>query len=237
MAVYGKGYETKKRFIILTYEKLLENHASLLTVRNLAHGQGYSASSVYKHFKSLEYLLVVASIRFLDKYMYEFGKLMDSDEDLLKMYIDGWKIFNRYAFERPDIYYRLFWGQYNKEFTIAIQEYFELFPFSGSEKYPAYFYSIMFDDSIQERDFLMLHRASSSKLLSEENARLLSRINPLIVKGMLAEVMEQTPDVRKQAEQECNYLIEKTLEKARNQGLSSVPGIKLSPGNHYNEAE
>jgi AcrR family transcriptional regulator len=213
MAVYVKGYETKRKFILSTYQKLLENHASDLTVRSLANENGCSAPALYRHFASLEYLIVVSSIKFLDEYLVEFGKLLDNNENLMKIYIDGWKLFNRYAFERPDIYYRLFWGEYNNEFANAMQEYFELFPFSGSEKYPAYYYSMLFSDNIQERDFLILHRAVSRKLLTEEEALYFSKTNPLIVKGMLIDCMTLGVEERKLAEAECNSLLEKNLER------------------------
>ena len=213
MAVYSKGYETKKRLVLFTYKKLKQQNVSALTVRDIASENGLSATALYRHFESLEYLIVVSSVKFLDEYMKEYGSLMDEDDDLLKAYLDGWKIFNRYAFERPDIYHRLFWGQYNNEFGDAIQEYFELFPFSGSEKYPVYFYTLFFNDNIQERDYLMLHRLSNRKLLTEEDATYYSRTNPLIVGGMLAEIVHATPQKRQQVEEECNQLLEKNFER------------------------
>jgi predicted HicB family RNase H-like nuclease len=143
------------------------------------------------------------------------------EKNLIKTYLEGWKLFNRYAFEWPDIYYRLFWGQYNNEFADAMQEYFELFPFSGSEKYPAYYYTMLFSDNIQERDFLMLHRAVGRKLLTEEDAAYYSRTTPLIVKGMLGECMALGSEARKRAEGECNFLLEKNLERITMNGLSN----------------
>ena len=138
MAVYSKGNETKKRFVMLTYHKLCEKKASEITVRDLARENGCSAAALYRHFESLEYLIAVASVRFLDEYMRQYASLLDSDRDLLEIYIEGWELFNHYAFARPDIYYRLFWGTDNGVFGAAFQDYFELFPFKGSEKYTAY---------------------------------------------------------------------------------------------------
>jgi AcrR family transcriptional regulator len=234
MAVYLKGYGTKRDFVTLAYKHLLTNNASSLTVKDIANEKGYSAPSLYKHFKSLEYLLVVASVKFLDEYMYEYAQLLESDKDPLRTYVAVWKLFNRYAFERPDIYYRLFWGQHKKTFTSAIREYFELFPFSGYKKCPGYFYLILVNDSIQERDLLMLRRVPNRKLLSDEDAVYFSKTNPLIVKGLLIDIMDQPPDVRKQAEQECNYLIEKNLERITAR-ISSRRQQKSAPS-HYGPA-
>ncbi|MGL6201919.1 MAG: TetR/AcrR family transcriptional regulator [Lachnospiraceae bacterium] len=213
MAVYTKGYETKRKFVTLAYEKLLEKNVSEVTVRELASEKGYSAPAIYKHFESLEYLIVIASVKFLDEYMCEYGKLLDSDQDLRKIYIDGWRLFNKYTFARPDIYYRLFWGQYNMNYTDAVQEYYELFPFSGSKKYPAYYYLTQYNNDIYQRDFLVLRRIANQGLMSEDDAEFLSRSNPLIVKGMLLESMDQKPEERKKLEKECNLLIEKNFAR------------------------
>ena len=97
MAVYAKGYDTKRKFVTLAYEKLQEKNISEVTVRELASGKGYTAPAIYKHFESLEYLLIVASVKFLDEYMYRYGKLLDNEEYKLKTYIEGWELVNRYA--------------------------------------------------------------------------------------------------------------------------------------------
>lgn len=206
MAVYSSGIETKRKFILLTYQTLLEKSASSLTVRELANESGCSSTALYRHFESLEYLIVVASVRFLDEYMIEYGQLMDRKLDLLVGYIEGWKLFNKYAFSRPDIFLRLFWGQYSLQISNAIQEYFELFPFSGSNKYPAN-YTMLFQHDIDKRDFLVLHQAVNQHLLTQTDAVCFSRINPLIVKGMLLEAMDYSPEKRKQVKQECNRLL------------------------------
>ncbi|SDX31611.1 TetR/AcrR family transcriptional regulator [Eubacterium barkeri] len=139
---YTKGQETKNAFVLMTYKKLTEQNASTLTVRQLAGELGYSPAVLYRYFDSLEEVVVVASVRFLNQYMMEYARLLDSDLDLLEVYIEGWQLFNSHAFERPDIYYGLFWGEYNNVFENAIAEYFEIFPFSGSDRFLANYYTI-----------------------------------------------------------------------------------------------
>ena len=207
MAVYSKGNETKKRFVMLTYHKLCEKKASEITVRDLARENGCSAAALYRHFESLEYLIAVASVRFLDEYMRQYASLLDSDRDLLEIYIEGWELFNQYAFARPDIYYRLFWGTDNGVFGAAFQDYFELFPFKGSEKYTAYYYTLLFNENMQERDFIVLRRLENARRISSEDALFCSYTNPLIVKGLIMTAMDLDPKGRKEQEQLCNRLI------------------------------
>lgn len=212
MAVYEKGLETRRNLVLTTYRMLQEMDASKITVRALAKEVGCSPAALYRHFENIEYLIVLASIRFFEKYMIEYGVLMDSETNLLKQYVDGWKLFNRYAFERPDLYYRLMWGQYNSAFSEAIVEYMELFPFTASTSSPDYFYTMIFDNNIMERDFLILRRIVNQGMLSEENARYFSKSNPLLVKGMLEMYMDKDLAERKRGEQECNALLLKNME-------------------------
>lgn len=213
MAVYAKGIETKKRFILSTYRKLLEQDSSEISVRKLAEENGCSVAALYKHFESLDYLIAVASIRFLDEYMVEYGKLMDMEKDPLSIYMEGWELFNHYAFQRPDIYYRLFWGDGNSIFENAFQDYFELFPVVGSEKYTAYYYTLLFDEDMQSRDFVVLRRIANMNLITDEDAYYYSWTNPLIVKGLLASAMKEKEEKRRELKEMCNKLIRRNMRQ------------------------
>lgn len=215
MTIYSKGRETRKKFIRLTYQMLQEQDASALKVRDIAGQLGCSAAALYRHFDSLEYLIVLASIGFLDGYMKDYARLLDSDQNSLEIYLNGWKMFLKYAFERPDVYYRLFWGQYNSVFENAVHEYFDLFPMSVSEKYPAYYHALFFNRNMRERDWMMLQRAADEKLLTIEEAEYFSKTNPLIAMGMLLEYMNEPLEKRRQAGEECGYLLEKNLERVK----------------------
>lgn len=213
MAVYNKGNETKRRFVMLTYQKLQTTDASNLTVRDLAKENGCSAAALYKHFDSLEYLITVASVRFLDEYMKQYANLLDSEQDFRDIYIQGWELFNEYAFDRPDIYYRLFWGKDNSIFGSAFEDYFELFPFKGSEKYTAQYYTLLFDENIQERDYMMLRHIQNSGYIDNEEALYFSYTNPLIVRGLLSDSMKMEKPERKKQMELCNKLLRKNMEK------------------------
>lgn len=212
MAGYNKGNETKKNFVLLTYQKLCENDAAQLTVRDLAKANGCSAATLYKYFDSLEYLITVASVRFLDEYMRQYATILDSDRDFSEIYLAVWELFDHYAFARPDIYYRLFWSKENSIFGSAFQDYFEMFPFKGSEKYTAHYYVILFNENLQERDYMMLRRLENMGHISSEDALFCSYTNPLIAGGLLRECMDKPPEERQKSEELCNSLIRQNLE-------------------------
>ncbi len=217
MAVYEKGFETKRNLILTTYQLLQERDASTITVRELAKLNQCSPAALYRHFDTLEYLITMASLKFFEPYMLEYSKLMETEEDLLKQYLEGWFLFNHYAFQRPDLYYRLLWGQYNKEFSDAFMEYMELFPLEASSVEDAgYFYTMIFNSDITERDFLMLRRLENHGLINDSQASYFSRSNPLLVKGMLEESMRQDADERKKTEHTCNMLLLKNMRDVEN---------------------
>lgn len=213
MAVYTKGKETKRQLVDLVYNMLRERDASTITAREVAVAQGCSAAAIYRHFDSMEVLISVASVRFLHTYMEEYSVLMDSDQPFLEMYVEGWELFCSYAFERPDLYYRLFWGEENGNLADALQDYYELFPFEASEKSAAYFYTLMFNDDMVERDYLMLHRAVSKGLMEDGDARYFSQTNNLIARGMIFDAMAADEPERQELCGMCGRLIRKNMEK------------------------
>ncbi len=207
MAIYVKGNETKKRIILYTYNKLREQEASTFTARGIAKDCGCSAAALYRHFDSLDYLLVVASIRFLDDYLTEYARILDSGDDILKIYLDGWKLFNSYAFDRPDIYYPLFWGEKNSVFSSAFQDYFELFPFDGSSEYTALYYTLLFNNDMQERDTVMLRRVENAGYLHGREVEFYSWSNTLIVRGLIQEAIGCSEEERSKKRKLCSWLI------------------------------
>ena len=213
MAVYTKGKETKRQIVDLTYRLLCEREASAITVREVADLQGCSAAAIYRHFESFDTLIAVASVRFLHEYMEEYSTLMDSERPLLEMYVDGWELFNRYAFDRPDLYYNLFWGEENHNLGDAVQEYYDLFPFEASENSAAYFYSLMFDENMVSRDYLMLHRMVSRGLMTEEDADYFSQSNVLIARGLIYDAMAVDADKREELCVLCTSLIRTNMQK------------------------
>lgn len=215
MAGYSKGNETKRKFVLSTYAKLCQGDASTLTVRDLSRENNCSVAALYKHFDSLEYLITVASVRFLDEYMREYARILDDGTDFLQVYLDVWELFNHYAFARPDIYYRLFWGEDNSIFGNAFQDYFELFPFPGSEKYTAHYYTLLFNENIQERDFMMLRRIESAGQITGEDAWFFSYTNPLIAGGLLKDAVAMGEERRREQERLCNRLIRENMAHAK----------------------
>ena len=204
---------TKQRFVEVTYEMIKEKGIENLKVRDIAKRVGCTAAALYKHFETMDYLIMVASVRFLNDYMVELMKLTESERNSIEINLAAWKAFNKYAFANPPIFIHLFWGNCSHLFEEAVSEYFQMFPAQAGEHRIAYFYTAAFTGSIRERDFIWLRRGAAEGFLNYDDAVYISKVNDYTVHGMLLEHLEDytEPGVAERSAQECDEMIEKTI--------------------------
>ena len=89
MAVYANGIDTKRSMVRVANKLLARKSAEEIKVREVASQCNRSAAAIYRHFDSLEYLLYVASIGFLESYMDAFREVHESEKPTLERYLDG----------------------------------------------------------------------------------------------------------------------------------------------------
>ncbi len=214
MAVYVNGIDTKRTMVRVANKLLTRKSTEDIKVREVASQCNCSAAAIYRHFDSLEYLLYVSSIGFLEEYMDEFKGIHESSKPTLERYLEGWVLFNRFAFRRPDIYHRLFWGKYNSQFYRAMGEYFELFPQKDAGPSQDFFYQMLFaNGNLQQRDSMILTIASAKNVVTAEDAEFLSITNPILVETYLRRNINASDGDRAQGESECNKLIAQNIER------------------------
>lgn len=204
---------TKRKLISEAYKMILECGGENVKVRDLAKRTGYSSTALYKHFEDLDYLLMLASIRFLDGYFKDIKEITLGIENPLEADIEAWKCFNKYAFANPPVFLNMFWGKYNMRMEYALQEYFELYPLEAASRAVAMLCCPLFSGNIEERDFVWMRRAAAVGLIHYDDAAYISKVNCLIAKGMLEAHYYDYRDekVAENAAKECSALIEKTM--------------------------
>ena len=205
--------ETKRKLIDAAYEMIVENGLEKINVRELSKRAGYSSTALYKHFESVEYLLVLSSLRFLDDYVKDLNALNHLSEEPVEMDIESWKCFNKYAFANPPVFLNLFWGKYNTKLEVALQEYFELYPLEAAMKAVAMLCCPLFVGNIEEREYMWMRRAAAKGLMEYDDAAYISKVNCLVVRSMLMEHYSDYKDekIAARAAAECSELIEKTI--------------------------
>lgn len=214
---------TKQRFVVETYELLRENGLENLRVRDIASRVGCTPAALYKHFESMDHLVMLGSVKFLDGYAKELVPITLYSLDSLTLDLQAWRVFIRHAFENPPIFIHLFWGNASEiTFGDIMAEYTAMFgSLHGDDKSQdalyGYYYSAMFEDTLQKRDYVWLRKAAGEGLMKIEDALFVSKTNDCIVHASLIDHMRDymDPRVREQAIAECIALIEKNIEDHR----------------------
>ncbi len=206
--------DTKKRLVDVTYRIMKESGFENLKAREIAKEAGCTATVIYKYFEDLNYLITLASFKFLENYIRETGEISGDADDGVALNKKAWRLFIQYAFQNPPIYENLFWGRGKAIYEDAVIEYFKLYSGELSKESTAYHYITMFNSDIGERELLWLRRGVNKGCLEMEDALYISRVNQMIVRAMLLEHMEdyKEPGVAERAVRECIYLVEKTID-------------------------
>lgn len=207
MATYDKGNATKGKFIMSAYAHLESRDDDTLTVRALAAENGYSVAALYKHFESLEYLLAVASIKFIGEYLDEYAKLLDGSKSPLQVYAEGWEVFIECAFERPDIFHRLFWELDPEELEHAFIDFYRVFPPADPHINAIQFSVLITNDDMCARDRKLLDQLVMRGDMDAETARFLSMSSELIVAGLLRRAIGATDREIDELKRRCSWLV------------------------------
>lgn len=204
---------TKQILIEAAYHMILEKGAENIRVRDLAKRVGCSPAALYKHFESLDYLLALASVRFLQPYIEELEENLKNADDIIEAQINAWRLFNKYAFMHPYIFLNLFWGTMRNELESILQEYLKMYPVFVEGSNTAMFYCSIFSGCIEDRDYIWFRRAAAEGRLSYDDAEYVSQINCLIARGLLSEYINSPKDSEayQKAVAHCNSLIEKNI--------------------------
>lgn len=99
-----------------------------LTVRKIASAAGYNSATLYNYFEDLEELVVFASIGHLSEYINNLGKALKPQMNARQRYRTIYEVFSYACFQRPEMFYNLFYGKYKRKLENVISVYYELFP-------------------------------------------------------------------------------------------------------------
>lgn len=208
----------ERKYVEATYTVLKNEGAEAVRVRKISDMVNCSAAALYKHFESLDYLVVLASCEFLNDYILELLQVINYEDDPIDINLQAWDIFNRHAFHNPIVYEQMFFGKFHRHLDNALYEYFQLFPerlYHGDRKFDAFAICGLFNGSLEERDFLWLKRAANKGRLTFDDAQYISKIDCFIIRGMLLEHMQdyKEPRVAQSAAKQCTAMIEKLVLK------------------------
>lgn len=181
--------EQSKKYVLLdtTFELLKEMPPSELTARKIAAKSKCTPTVIYKHFDSLDHLVMVASVRFLEQYIEEVQAILSNSDDEFTSLRTMWLCFADKGFSNPEIFLKMFWGIDNDQLSDVIFEYYELFP-EALHGLDGLFTSVFFNNDLHERDFIMVRRAAAKGVFKVKDARMISDMECVLFRGCLSEL-------------------------------------------------
>lgn len=114
-------------FVEATHKIIEEKGIKGVTIRNVANLAGYNSATLYNYFKDLDHLIYFASIKYLRHYSLGLSKIEFSCEDSKEKFIAIWKFFCENSFEKPNIFYNIFFNKYSYELDGTIKKYYNIF--------------------------------------------------------------------------------------------------------------
>jgi AcrR family transcriptional regulator len=176
----------KKVDLIKATYTLLSNHAPQnLSVRTIAAEAGCTTGAVYRHFESVDHLILVASVRFLEDYMADLNDILQNDDDPLGQHIEMWRSFGRQAFAHVDVFEMMFWGVSEDQLGDAIFAYYQEFP-DSFRKLSGFQVMLFLSSSLRERNLLTLNRCMAELAISEETAAMLNDVEICSFRGLMS---------------------------------------------------
>ena len=148
-----------------------------VSIRKIANQTGMNSATMYLYFSNADVLITMASMGYLEKYCRTLAAdmtKMTTPEEVLR---HTWDVFCRYAFEFPDIFYHVFFGQHSVPLTDIIDEYYGLFP-EQLHNISGPIFDMLHEGLLSERSWKVLWPVAEDRGLTEQDARV---INDMLV--------------------------------------------------------
>ncbi len=178
---------SKRKYIEATYELLRDEGLESATIRNVAKRVGCSNPAIYRHFRDLDELISIASLRFLHDYSEDARTLSQVDLNPLELNLQLWECLAYYSFEYAPIMKRFFFPK-NPETSFHkadVEEYYRCFP-EDIVDFKSFMLDMFQNWDLRKRNSILLHRAVENGMLDADVADRLIDIDILLFRGMLA---------------------------------------------------
>ena len=180
------GKNKKADLIKATYELLADSSPQELSIRTIAAAAGCTTGTVYRHFDSVDQLLLVACVKFLEDHMVNLNTLLKQDDDPLYQHTEMWRSFGRQAFANIDAFELMFWNASADELNDAIFTYYQEFPESW-RKLSGFQAMVFLNSNLEERNLLTLNRCMADYKLETSMINMIGNIELCCFHGLLME--------------------------------------------------
>lgn len=174
----------KLDLIFAVHEMLKTTSPELIKIRDVAAAANCNSAIIYRHFDNLDHLILIASIKFLEDYLFDLQDVTRNNTDPLEVEITTWRIFAKYAFMHIEVFDLLFWGKYKENLGDSIYEYYKMFPEQWQHLNGLYTI-VFFNNDLQERNRVILDQAANAGYFKPSDVPLLANLQCCFLHGMM----------------------------------------------------
>ena len=168
--------QTAALFINTTQEMIDLEGLEKISIRKIAEQAGYHNSTIYLHFKDLDELLMLASMKHFHSYSQALEELSNQTRSPRQIFLAVWDLFFTTIFQKPDIFYNFFFGKHSNNLQQIMNTYYQIFP-EERRSFSRQIESMYFGNNIQERSLRILEPLIyETSAVTEENLLMINDI-------------------------------------------------------------
>ncbi len=189
MTKQEKKIATKRLFIDITSNLIEIEGLEKVSIRKVATLTGRNSATLYKYFKNLDHLILLASLKFLKRYVEELDSYLEKAQSPLEEASLIWEFFCICSFEQPEVYKSIFFSTIDfnrKDFEnyYEIKEFYNLYPEEITSSLTK-FHRMILKLNIYERNKILLIKLAKKRYISPSNITAINDMQILIYKGLL----------------------------------------------------
>ena len=158
-------------FVTAAQEIIREEGVEAASIRHVSTKAGYSSGTLYLYFKSIDELVTMALITYLDGYVHDLIETTNIDETPAERYARSWRLFCKHGLKHPVEFLKLFFGPNRDSLDTIANKYYELFP-GGLKAAEGIILTMLVRGNLLERNHAVLEPLAADLNLTEHEMSL-----------------------------------------------------------------
>ncbi len=177
-------------FIDAAAKIIEEEGIQSITIRKVADIAGYNSATLYNYFKNLDHLIFFAAMRYVKEYSLNLHRFIENSENALERHLATWNCFCHYSFNKPEIYYAIFFAKLDNPLENYVEEYYKLFP-EDLGKQPKDISTMLLKHDIYDRSTTLLEGCVDEGFIKEDDKDDINEMILLVYQGILQKIINK----------------------------------------------
>lgn len=195
-------------FIEAANQIIEEEGIESVTIRKVADIAGYNSATLYNYFHDLDHLLFFASMKYLKDYAFDLPNYVKGSENALDKFLRIWECFCHHSYNKPKIYYTIFFDKYSDSINDAVREYYSIFPEELGDQ-STDLLPMLLEKNIYARDMAVLKSCAEEGFFDKKYLEEINEMILLLYQSLLLRFLNNQTDYT------VNEAIKKTIRYIR----------------------